>query len=481
MLRSVHGVIALLLLATGACAGDRGPDVLRPCQVPGVDDEVLCAQIKVLENRAAPEGRSIELRVVVLPSRRRSASAPVFFLQGGPGAASSEMAPSLSRSPLREHHDLVLMDQRGTGGSNPLRCGPDDPLSGLEVIFTGEMTGDLASCRDKMDADLRYYTAVEAMKDLDEVRATLGHERINLWGASYGSLEALEYVRRHPKRVRALVIQGVAPPALFTSLSVARNAQWALDATVAACELNAECQSAFPDVLGELESVLASLSEKPVKISVRDPRSGEQGTLVITRDLFAGVLRFLLYDGQLAGRIPSIVRAARTGEFEDLATIAAKFASLIGGSLYTGAVLSAFCSEDVDRFTEQQIREASEGTFLGPTLALNLKRSCEGWPRGNLPDDFHDDASFEGPVLLLSGELDPVTPPFWADEAATHLPNSRHVVLPEAGHFLGPQDCVQGIMARFFEAGTVEGLDASCAERVRRRQFESPLSRPGPS
>ena len=385
MLRSVHGVITLLLLATGACAGDRGPDVLRPCQVPGVDDEVLCAQIKVLENRAAPEGRSIELRVVVLPSRGRSASAPVFFLQGGPGAASSEMAPSLSRSPLREGHDLVLMDQRGTGGSNPLRCGPNDPLGGLEVIFTGEMTGNLASCREKMDADLRYYNSVEAMRDLDEVRATLGHERINLWGASYGSLEALEYVRRHPKRVRALVLQGVAPPALFTSLSVARNAQRAFDATVAACELNAECQSAFPDVPGELDSVLASLSEKPARISVRDPRSGEQDTLVITRDLYAGVLRFLLYDGRLAGRIPELVRAARDGEFDDLAALVVRFADMIGGSLYTGAVLSAFCSEDVDRFTEQQIREASEGTFLGPSLALNLNDPARVGHAGTSP------------------------------------------------------------------------------------------------
>lgn len=477
-MRSVPVVFALLFMTTAACAGDHGPDVLKPCQVPGVDGDALCAQIRVLEDRAAPDGRSIELRVVVLPSRRRSAAEPVYFLQGGPGAASSEMAPSLSRSPLRKRHDLVLMDQRGTGGSNPLRCGPGDPLSGLEVIYTGRMTEDLASCRAKMDADLRFYTAVEAMKDLDEVRANLGHDRINLWGASYGSLEALEYVRRHPERVRALVIQGVAPPALFTSLSVARNAQRALDATLATCRADAECHAAFPDVDGELESVLARLSKEPVEISVDSSRTGDPATLVITRDLFAGVLRFLLYDGRLADRIPSIVRDAYNGEFDDLAAVAARFADVIGGSLYTGAVLSAFCTEDVHRFTEPQIREAAENTFLGPSLAINLKRSCEAWPRGQLPEDFHGHVSFEGPVLLMSGELDPVTPPFWADEAATHLPNSLHVVLPGAGHFLGPQDCVQGVMARFFEAGRVEGLDASCAERERRRQFELPLSRP---
>jgi pimeloyl-ACP methyl ester carboxylesterase len=464
VLRSIHSVLVLLLLATGACAADDGAPVLEPCQVPGVEGEVLCGQVTVFENRAAPQGRSIDLRIVVLPSRNRGAADPVYFLQGGPGAASSELAPSLSRSPIRDRHDLVLVDQRGTGGSNPLRCGPDDPLTGLEVIFTGKMGGDLRNCREHMDADLKYYISVEAMKDLDEVRATLGHERINLWGASYGSLEALEYVRRHPQRVRALAIQGVAPPALFTSLSVARTAQRALDATVKECRENDECNTAYPDVYGDLTAVLARLSAEPEEVSVHIPRTGEQTTLVVTRDLFAGVLRFLLYDERLADRIPSIVRDARDGDFDALAGLAVRFANLIGGSLYTGAVLSAFCSEDVDRFSEADIREASQATFLGPALALNLKRSCEGWPRGQIPADFHEHVSFEGPVLLLSGERDPVTPPSWADEASAHLPNSLHVVLPGAGHFIGPPDCVHGLLSRFFTAGTTEGLDTSCAE-----------------
>jgi len=474
VLRSFHSVVALVVLATGACAGDSRPDVLQPCELPGVTGQALCGRVRVLENRGAPEGRTIDLRVVVLPSRRRGADEPVFFLQGGPGAASSEMAANLSRSPLRERHDLVLVDQRGTGGSNPLRCEVGDPFESLDVIFTGKTTGDLTNCREQLDADLKYYTAVEAMKDLDEVRAALGHERINLWGASYGSLEALEYVRRHPGRVRALAIQGVAPPALFSALSVGGNAQRALDATVAACERDADCRSAFPDVHGELESVLTSLSREPVEISVRHPRTEERVTLSISRDLFAGVLRFLLYDRRLADRVPSIIHSARNGEFDALASQAVRFADVIGGSLYTGAALSAFCSEDVYRYSEQEIRKASEGTFLGPTLARNLKRSCEGWPRGQVPDDFYGHVSFEGPVLLVSGELDPVTPPSWADEAATHLPNSLHVLIPDAGHFIGPPDCVQGMMARVFTAGTVEGLDTSCTRRQPARRFEMP-------
>jgi pimeloyl-ACP methyl ester carboxylesterase len=387
------------------------------------------------------------------------------------------MAANLSRSSLRERHDLVLMDQRGTGGSNPLRCGSEDSFESLEIIFTGRVTGDPARCREQIVADLEYYTAVEAMKDLDEVRAALGYDRINLWGASYGSLEALEYVRRHPERVRVLAIQGVAPPALFTALSVGRNAQWALDATVAACHRDTDCRSAFPDVHGDLESVLTTLSEEPVEISVRDSRTGQETDLSITRDLFAGVLRFLLYDRRLADRVPSIVRAARNGEFDALAGLAVRFANVIGGSLYIGAALSAFCSEDVYRFSEPEIQRAFDGTFLGPSLAINLKRSCEGWPRGQLPDDFYGHVSFDGPVLLLSGEYDPVTPPSWADEAAAHLPNSLHVVFPEQGHFMGAPDCVQGIMAQAFTTGSVERLDTSCAERNAPRQFEVPVSR----
>jgi len=176
--------------------------------------------------------------------------------------------------------------------------------------------------------------------------------------------------------------------------------------------------------------------------------------------------------------VPNVIHEAQSGEFAALAGYVVRFADLVGGSLYTGAVLSAFCTEDVYRHSEQEIRKASEGTFLGPSLAINLKRSCDGWPRGQLPDDFYEHVPFEGPVLLLSGELDPVTPPSWADEAATHLPNSLHVIIRESGHFLGPTDCVQGIMARFFTAGSIEGLDSSCAERIPQRQFELPLNRP---
>jgi pimeloyl-ACP methyl ester carboxylesterase len=280
-------------------------------------------------------------------------------------------------------------------------------------------------------------------------------------------------VRRHPDRVRALAVQGVAPPSRFTSLAVPRNAQRALEATLDACEQDPSCRSAFPRVRAQLDSVLKALEASPVEVSVSIPGDGSEISITMTRDLFAGVLRFLLYDTRLAARIPAIVEEAGAGDFDTLFRLAIRFAEQLGGMLYTGAVLSAFCTEDVDRFSERDVLEAAKGTFLGPALVLNLKHACNGWPRGKLPADFHDPVTFDGPVLLLSGEFDPITPPSWAEEAAKRMSNGRHVVLAGAGHFL-PDACVRELLSAFFEAGSAENLDVSCARRVARLDFVGP-------
>jgi len=471
--RGVGSLIPLLLVSAGACAEAPSSVTLEPCRLPGLDDESLCAEVRVLEDRKADDGRAIDLHVVVLPARRPGKTAPVFFLQGGPGAAATQSASRLAQSPLREHHDLVLVDQRGTGGSNALDCGRGDLTERLRLFFEGDAVG-VAGCVESLDADPRYYTAVEAMQDLDEVRAALGYERINLWGASYGSLEAFEYLRRYPERVRAVALQGVAPPSLFGSLTVATTAQRALDLTLSACEEDPGCHSAFPRVREELDAVLGRLAKSSVPSEVRHPTTGERLTVQVSRDLFAGVLRFLLYDTRLAARVPAAIHAAHEGDFEGIVQFAVRFADQLGGLIHGGAALSAFCSEDVTRFSKEQIEMASKGSFLGARLVLNLKRACDDWPTEDLPEDFYAPVSFDGPALLVSGDLDPVTPAGWAAQAAEHLPRSRHVIIAEAAHALGPLSCIHDILARFFDAGSVEGLDTSCVERIRRPAFVLP-------
>src|ERR1043166_848090 len=195
-----------------------------------------CGTLSVYENRQARSGRRINLTVVLLPALSAdSRPDPLFFLAGGPGQGAAKMAP-LVRQALRSvqrERDLVLVDQRGTGTSNPLDCRNDnDSLRAINE--SDEVALDrLRRCLAGYDADVRLYTTPIAMDDLDDVRAYLGYERINLYGGSYGTRAALVYLRQHADRVRSVVLDRVAPTARALPLFTARDAQHALDKALA--------------------------------------------------------------------------------------------------------------------------------------------------------------------------------------------------------------------------------------------------------
>lgn len=190
----------LLLAALMACAPWTGASLpargaasparlqLHACHLEGVQEELRCGAWRVWENREARRGRQIDLRVVVLPAKAaRPAPDPVFVLAGGPGQSAVEQAAAFAGSALRQQRDLVLVDQRGTGGSNPLFCHfygtPPDPRRVAEEPYA---PAAVTSCRRQLEkvADLRLYTTPIAMDDLDDVRAALGYDQIDLFGGS---------------------------------------------------------------------------------------------------------------------------------------------------------------------------------------------------------------------------------------------------------------------------------------------------------
>src|SRR5207244_12853121 len=188
-----------------------GPE---PCRLPGIDEELLCGRLTVFENRLTRAGRTIDLSVVVLPAFDQNTKAePLFDLAGGPGAAATESATFYAGQGkgYRRRRDVVLVDQRGTGKSNPLslpgKRTPEDYPSEMSPVDC------VKSLRQTLErrADLTQYTTSIAMDDLDDVRARLGYDRINLIGSSYGTRAALVYLRQHPERVRTVTLIGVAP------------------------------------------------------------------------------------------------------------------------------------------------------------------------------------------------------------------------------------------------------------------------------
>lgn len=485
---SIAGLqIIFLALALAACSRSPGPVSggpatslpLAPCQLPGIEREARCGTLEVFENRAARRGRKIGLRVAVLPAASaRPAPDPLFILVGGPGQPAVSVAKAFSdlfADVLRER-DVVLVDQRGTGGSNALDCllagSDEDPQSYLVDMLP---LAPLRECLTRLDADPVLYTTAIAMEDLDDVRAALGYERINLYGSSYGSRAALVYMRRFPQRVRSVVMRGVVPTNMKVPLYYARDSQRALDLLFAQCEADEACRRAYPDLRGTFRAVRERLAKGPVEVETRLQEAGDRVfRFRLSLDDFNEALRFRLYNEE-SSLIPLYLHNAAQGDFSEMGRLALRLrrAAAKGQLLSVGLFLSITCAEDAPFIDPAEARRLAEGTFLGTYRVDQQARACEVWPRGALPAGFADDVRSDVPALLISGYRDPVAPPVWGEQVARHLPNSHHLVLQHGFHGL-PDPCVTRIMNDFYRRGSAEGLDTSCTRKAPEVSFALP-------
>ncbi|CAG0972168.1 Carboxylesterase A [Burkholderiales bacterium] len=479
---------ALLLTACGdgssPSPGARGPlrEQLAECKLEGLGRNARCAELEVPENPAAPQGRKIKLHVAVLPAlAERPAPDPVFILAGGPGQAASRIAGRtlgfLSR--LRRERDLVFVDQRGTGKSNPLHCDLEKGRDALDHLATPEFPpGSLRVCLAGLSADPRFYTTHIAMADLDQVREALGYERVNLWGASYGTRAALEYARQFPRRVRSLVLDSVAPPSIRLPLFFPRDSEAALLAAFADCAQDVACQRAFPTLAADYEQLLARFASGVVKAKVVHPRQGQVREVSISRDTVQGTLRAMLYLPETASLIPLTLREAARGNFGPLVTHGYAMSDRNEREIALGMYLSVVCAEDLPRITPEELAAQARYRLLGQAIHDTIAKACAVWPRGEVPAEYFQPVQSELPALLLSGRYDPVTPPQWGEEVAARFPRSRHLIA-KVGHNVSFSGCVPELITRFVREADASKLDASCVEKVQRPHFFLDFAGPG--
>ena len=453
--------------------------VLKPCQVPDIKGEAKCGTFEVFENRATRQGRKINLNVLVLPATgpQRFPDA-VFYFAGGPGSAATEdargVAPMLAK--VREHRDLVFVDQRGTGKSNPLNCklvDPSDPQSYLGSFYPIEET---KKCRAELEthADLTLYTTNIAMDDIDDVRAALGYDQITLYGGSYGTRASMVYMRRHPQHVRAAVLHGISPTNQFMPLNFPQDTERALQGVLSDCEADEACHKEFPDAKNDAAYVLESLLQSPATSEVQLEDTKQKVTLRLNRNLAAEAVRYMLYNPFSASRIPLYLHLARHGNYVPLTQAALWFRKNIVFTGGEGMYLSVTCAEDLPWVTHDEAKRLAENTFLGPYRYYDQSEACEVWPRGTVDAHYADPVRSNKPVLLITGEWDPVTPPSHGDAVAKSLPNSLHIVVPHGGHGLsGLQniDCIDGLIVKFIESASVKGLDTACVKTIKREGF----------
>jgi pimeloyl-ACP methyl ester carboxylesterase len=480
----------LAIPATATAVAPVAPSLaLNSCQLqdPAKVSVVLaeCGNLSVPENPGDPRGRHILLRVARVPAiNRRKQPDPLFVLAGGPGMAATSFYASAAFSFERIHRDrdIVLVDQRGTGGSNPLDCAQDD--NDLYRASDAQVAADAKRCLETLqkNADVQFYTTSVAVQDLDKVRAALGYEQINLYGVSYGTRVAQHYVRRFPSHARSVILDGVVPPRTALGPATALNAEQALTNILSRCAHDAECNERFGDLAVSYHSLRDSLQAHAVSVSLADPTSGETSRFDFTGYHLATVLRLASYTAEQAALLPLMLHgAAHSANFTPLAAQFLMVNRSYGDAVAYGMHNSVVCSEDVPFWDPAKINRAQlEKTYLGTAQLDGLESICSVWPHGPVDPDLHAELHSDVPALLLSGGNDPVTPSTDAQEARRGFTHSQHIVIEGFGHGQLAAPCVDRVMAKFVGRGSVEDLDSSCVQNDRPTPFFVTVGGPSP-
>jgi len=487
---SVLSVVSLsvLALSLSACGGraeqmvvprtDANGDLrygalaFKPCSLGGERGEAVeaqCASLEVPENHAAPSGRKISLAIALIPSKSQTADDPLVFIAGGPGQSilQSYSGMHAALKDARRSRNVLLLDARGTGGSNQLQCeefldeqnaADDENLERLRELVT--------TCRDRLSrkADLRFYGTAEHIRDLELVRSRIGVDKLNLIGVSYGTRVAQQYAMHYPKHTRTVTLDSVAPNTLVLGQEHARNLDTAVQLQFKRCVAEPACKRQIGDPAELLKEVRARLQAGGLApVRYRDQTSGEWREEVPGFGHLAGLLRMYAYRPESASMLPLILHDAAQGRYEPLLSQSRSLTGDLTNALAIGMSLSVSCSEDFEIKPDPQ----DENTILGNRFSEYMIEQCKLWPKGKRDADFRKPLSGDVPVLAISGEFDPVTPPRYGDEVVKTLPKGRHLVLPGQGHSVLTTGCMPKLFAQFVEKADAKTLDAACLKRLK--------------
>ncbi len=472
MLRtSAVSLVALALLVTAMPARATTLE-LSECRIsagpgfPGI--KARCGTMARPENPEDPASEEITLRVAVVAALNlEPATDPVVPLAGGPGQGSVQFYALYANAfePLRRNRDILLVDQRGTGESSPMECPVDvDVVAG--EYSTEETVAYMEDCLSGLPHDARYFTTSVAVTDLDAVREALGYTALNLYGISYGTRVAQHYARRYPDTTRTVVLDGVVPPQLALGPEIATESQKAIDRVITRCTADAACDERFPDLDASFSRLVARLRNDAVLVDVPHPNTGRREEMRFGTGEFAGAVRLLAYHPNSIALLPLMIHEAASGNFEPLASQYRLTVIGLMEALSLGMHNSVMCTEDVPFYDNTTIDyEALAATYMG-TLQLDaLQAICSIWPAGPLDPGFRTPLETDIPVLLLSGDADPITPPRYADLAAVGLSNARHLVGKDQGHGQIPVGCTSRLVASFVDSADPGSLEADCLER----------------
>jgi pimeloyl-ACP methyl ester carboxylesterase len=475
----VFGSIALLLAAAAPAAGASSPSPaveLASASCSGLDlpAGAQCGSLSVPENWARPDGRQIALWTVRVPASSVPAKGALFVFQGGPGQAATKLADFYARvyGPARTSHDIILIDQRGTGRSNGLNCdfggSPATPQRYLADLFDPAVVRSCAATLSER-AELSQYTTSAAVRDAEAVRRALHYDRIDLYGTSYGTRVAMEDARRYPARVRTITLKGVVAPDVTAPAEFASDVERSVGLMLRDCAAEPACASAFPELRADLQRAISQVAPAPVRATLPDGQ-----VVTLSRGMFGATVRTMLQATSLRAELPMLINSAAQGNWQPYVARVLELRKAAQSEIATGLMLSVLCTEDVPYLNASKARKAAGGTLLGSYWLDQVSAACRLWPRGKVPSDWRRPYKLSAPTLLISGELDPATPPGAAERTRSYLRQSLHLVAPGGSHsFSGMTGCIDVAMSTFLGAGRLDAVDPSCASKISAPPFKS--------
>lgn len=486
------GLFAAMAYSIAGAAPARERLQLSDCRLEsamGGSASARCGWLQVAENPDEPAGKTLRLRVAVIPALRLRAEAdPLVILAGGPGQSASDFYSAVSAAfrGVRRDRDILLLDQRGTGQSNRLDCefteGANIETAGFDTEDPQLLQARARTCLAALPADPRFYTTSVAVRDLEAVRVALGYEKLNLYAVSYGTRVAQHYVRRYPSQVRAVILDGAVPVDLALGPDVAPRAQQALDALFDRCTADQACGSAFPDLRRQFAELRMALQRQPIRMQLPDPLDAHPTDATFGVAQLSAAVRLLSYSDETASVLPLLIHEAQSSRQPQ--ALVAQYLMIKRNTEAQIAYAMHFavvCSEDAPRWTSQTVSPAAlDASYLGSAFVTGLKAVCDIWPRGLVDDGFNAPLGSDLPALILSGGNDPVTPHQYGERVKQSFTNSRHLVLAGQGHGQLATGCMPRIVEQFIRSAAVADLDTKCLENVTPAPFMLSRTAPAP-
>lgn len=460
---SLFGILGIEQEALAEKPSRKEQIALTRCYPHPMFSEAFCGHYSVPEDRSISDGRKVEINIMMIPSVRANAQLdPIFVFAGGPGQGAVEVASSVMPSLLKmnQKRAIIFIDQRGTGKSNPLHCELRD--TNIEEVPKEE----LKHCLTELEADTRMYQTQILAQDTAEIQQQLGFEKINIYGVSYGTRLGLSYLRQYPDLVRSAVLDGVAPLDIPIGSDHGLGARKALQALLLDCMADEPCRETFPELKKELEALELQLKEEERTIFYKDAKTFETQEIILSRDLLWSVLQQMLYEPMASSMIPFVIHQAYQNDWSSFMAWS-QLGEETMSSIPIGLYLSVVCAEDVPRIKESV---AFTDQLAGRTVSA-LKDMCSVWESGAVEKTFFAPVSSDIPMLLLSGEYDPVTPPSNGEQALKTLSNATHLVVPGAGHNTLRTECVLNIVREFIEEIDPKQIETSCVSQQKRPPF----------